>query len=139
MNKAQKILRIAIWIAVFGILGTIVYVGTRQFALGPEIEIYSPTAGESTTTPLINVSGHAVRISFIYLNDAPIYTDEKGDFQAKLLAYPGYNIIKLRAEDRFKRTVEDRVDFIYKETKTTKIKPIISEVATTSPETKLSE
>ena len=65
------------------------------------------------TESLIDVAGIATNISAISLNDRPIFIDESGAFSEKLMLYPGYNIIKLRAEDKFGSTVENDLELVY--------------------------
>src|SRR4051812_33151329 len=73
---------------------------------GPQIALASPQNGETTHKSDVDISGIAKNISFISLNDRPIYIDESGNFTEKLLLYPGYNIIKLQARDKFGASVE---------------------------------
>jgi hypothetical protein len=49
------------------------------------------------------------------LYDRPLYTDIKGNFSEKLLLSPGYNIIKIVAEDKFGSKTEERVEVILQE------------------------
>jgi len=82
---------------------------------GPIIEIYSPQNGATYTQTLIEISGRARNISYLNLNDRPIYTDKDGYFKEKLLLLPGYNIIKLDARDKFKTYTEKKLELILKE------------------------
>lgn len=80
---------------------------------GPQIALAHVTNGETVHQSDIDISGVAKNISFISLNDRPIYTDESGNFTEKLLLYPGYNIIKLQARDKFGASVEKHVELVY--------------------------
>lgn len=86
----------------------------KKIVSGPQIAISSPISGQTTHTSDINIKGVAKNISFISLNDRPIYIDESGNFQEKLLLYPGYNIIKLQARDKFGASVEKDLELVYK-------------------------
>lgn len=82
---------------------------------GPVINIYTPINGTTFTQALITVEGSAKNASHISLNDRAIFTDKNGYFQEKLLLSPGYNIIKLDAEDKFKNKTEKRLELVLKE------------------------
>jgi len=87
----------------------------KDFIIGPTITISSPTNGESVGNSLIELKGTAKNISYISVNDRRIFTDEEGVFKEKLLLYPGYNIISVKAEDRFDRNIEKTLELVYKE------------------------
>jgi hypothetical protein len=80
---------------------------------GPKISISSPTTGEVVTHGDVDIAGVATNISAISLNDRPIFIDEAGKFSEKLMLYPGYNIIKLTAQDKFGKKVEKDLELVY--------------------------
>ena len=86
---------------------------SQKIISGPKITIESPTTGQVLTKSDIDISGVATNISAIFLNDRPIFIDESGKFSEKLMLYPGYNIIKLRAEDKFGSQVEKDLELVY--------------------------
>ncbi len=85
----------------------------HNILLGPEIALASPLSGETVTDQTVNISGKAKNISFISLDDRPININESGDFKEKLLLYPGYNIIRLYARDKFGATTEKNIELVY--------------------------
>ena len=103
-------------ILLFGAMALVIigyaYLKTKDYIAGPQIIITSPLNGSSVSNPLIEIVGVAKNISFISLNDRPIFIDEKGNFKEKLLLYPGYNIMSVKAEDRYKRNVEKNLEII---------------------------
>ena len=80
---------------------------------GPKITISSPASGQILTRSDIDIAGVAKNISAISLNDRPIFIDESASFSEKLMLYPGYNIIKLKAEDKFGSKVEKDLELVY--------------------------
>lgn len=80
---------------------------------GPKITVSSPTTGQVIRQSDIDIVGVATNISAISLNDRAIFIDETGKFSEKLMLYPGYNIIKLRAEDKFGSKVEKDLELVY--------------------------
>ncbi len=87
----------------------------QKLLWGPIIEIYTPENGATYSQTLIEIEGRARNISYLNLNDKPIFTDKDGYFKEKLLLSPGYNIIKLDAKDKFKTYREKRLELILKE------------------------
>ena len=87
----------------------------QKILRGPIIEVNSPENATTYNQPLIEVSGRAQNISYLNLNDRPIFTDKDGYFKEKLLLSPGYNIIKLDARDKFKKYTEKKLELILKE------------------------
>jgi hypothetical protein len=87
----------------------------QKMIRGPIIDIYTPENGATYSQVLIEISGRARNISYLNLNDRPIFTDKNGYFTEKLLLSPGYNIIKLDARDKFKNYTEKKLEIILKE------------------------
>lgn len=101
---------------------------------GPSIKITSPANFTTLTTDSFILQGKALRISTIWLNDRKMYISEQGDFKEKLLLSPGYTIITLRAEDRFGRTVEKKLN-LWRAEREEEIEFISSETIATSTAT----
>ena len=87
---------------------------TRELRLGPQITIDTPSDRISTTDKIVKVRGNAHNISFITLNDRQIFVDAEGVFDEEILMYPGYNIISVKVQDRFKRIREKRMEVFLK-------------------------
>ena len=85
----------------------------RNLIRGPEISVTSPTDGDSQVSPIATVSGTTANITHISLDDRPIFVDKFGNFSQELLLQPGYNIIKLEAQDRFGRTTRKLIALNY--------------------------
>lgn len=90
------------------------YNRSKDFITGPTIEILSPKTGIGVSESLLEVKGTANNISYISINDRQIFTDENGNFKEKLLLFPGYNIISVKASDKFDRKTEKTLEIIYK-------------------------
>ena len=85
----------------------------RNLIIGPRIILSTPQNGENVLNPLVIVSGSAVNITYISLNDRQIFVDDQGNFSEKLLVPPGYTIIKLEARDKFGRTTTKLIELNY--------------------------
>ena len=116
MNQnARSKLKIAMF-SMFGmiILGYSLFQAQKLIS-GPIIDIYTPQNGTTYSQTLIEISGRAKNASYLNLNNRPIFTDKDGYFKEKLLLFPGYNIIKLDAQDKFKHYTEKKLELILKE------------------------
>lgn len=86
------------------------YFVLEDFVRGPRIMLSSPENGTSTTTPVVAIVGRAVHVSNLTINDDTAPLDLDGNFYRRLILAPGYNIMKVTAMDRYKRTVEEVVE-----------------------------
>jgi hypothetical protein len=86
----------------------------RIFIAGPEIIVTSPQNGETTDKDLVEITGKAENVDFISLNDRSIFLDNDGNFKEFLLLSSGYNIIVIKAQDKFKRSISKKLEIIYK-------------------------
>ena len=76
----------------------------------------SPTDGQYLESALIDVKGTANNISFISVDDRPIFLDKTGSFSEKLILSPGYNIMSIKGQDKFGRSIEKRFGLFLKKT-----------------------
>lgn len=86
---------------------------TRNLLSGPELTIKNPAKISLVSEPLIKIEGEVRRVDHLNLNDNKIFADSSGHFSEELLLYPGYNIIKLEATDRFGRRVSRFLELNY--------------------------
>ncbi len=94
---------IFVLIAVFAIYG---FYRAREFMAGPEVALNEPRDGQLFKNSFVRVSGEAKNIASISLDGNRIFIDEKGLFKENLLLARGYNIIEVRAVDKFGKEVK---------------------------------
>jgi hypothetical protein len=113
-EKTKKIIVSSI-ITIFVLIVTI-YTGfeIRRYVTGPEIKITSPLTGSLTNESLIEITGKAINISEVKVNDNKIYMDEEGNFTQKVLLSTGYNVLKVSGVDKFQRETEQILEVTYK-------------------------
>ncbi len=109
----KTILKIILIIGIILIIIGYSYYKSKNFVIGPSIIIKSPQNGITVSRSLIEIRGTAKNISYISIDDRQIFTNEKGDFKNKLLLFPGYNIISIKARDIFNRTIQKTIELIY--------------------------
>lgn len=114
---------IKLFLIIFSILLLVSYgiFNARNLILGPSIEIFSPASLQiETEENTITIKGRAKNIVYLSLNERPISVDTEGLFEEKLLLSPWFNIIEIKARDRFKKEVCKTIKIYYKQSTTTK-------------------
>lgn len=98
------------------VLVVLVYAATKSINLlsGPELTLEKPINGETVSSDLLTIEGTARNIAFLTLNDRRIFVNDTGVIFDQLLLYEGYNIITLKAEDKFGRETSLIREVIYK-------------------------
>jgi hypothetical protein len=85
-----------------------------NYATGPQILLTSPPNGAVVSESLITIIGQGKNTKIITLNDRPVVVDETGHFSENILLSYGYNVLELKAEDRFGKKTEERLQIVYK-------------------------
>ncbi len=86
----------------------------RRYLEGPTIEISSPSPYESVEGPEVTVRGFGKNLSYLYINGAQAYLNEKGELIWVYTPPRGYTTLQARATDRFGREVSVSIPFIVK-------------------------
>ncbi|OHA38666.1 MAG: hypothetical protein A3G52_04305 [Candidatus Taylorbacteria bacterium RIFCSPLOWO2_12_FULL_43_20] len=105
-------LRVCVIVVVVFVISTYVFFRTKDMARGATITILEPQTG-AARSPALDVRGKITRSSAVFMNDRKIYLDETGNFKEVVVLSPGYNIITIRAEDRFGRRKEKKLELVY--------------------------
>ncbi|HZS43138.1 MAG TPA: hypothetical protein VFA52_02885 [Candidatus Paceibacterota bacterium] len=100
-RDAKHLFRTSVVVLLFIIILSYAFFQARKILEGPEIIINNPKNGQTVTDSFLSIDGVAKNINAISLDDRPIFIDEAGNFHEKLLLYPGYNIMKFEARDKF--------------------------------------
>ncbi len=113
-HKTRRYIKLLI-----AIILVVVFVGytlyeIQKVVLGPRIEILSPQNGSLISSSFTEIVGKAKNITEISLNDRKIYIDEEGSFKEDLLLSYGYNVLIIKASDKFGRKTEKVLEVIYK-------------------------
>ena len=85
---------------------------SKKIISGPQITIQSPKTTNANGSA-VDVQGVVKNVSVVTLNDRMIPIDEAGQFKEKVLLYPGYNVIKVEAKDKFGSTVTKELQVVY--------------------------
>ncbi len=113
---SRSIIKWVVALVSLSILSFYAYFQAQSLLQGPKLEITSPQNGATiaSSSPEIVVKGSAHNISFITINGLQIFTDEGGDFARTLLLSPGYNIITIEVQDKFKRSISKQLQLVVK-------------------------
>lgn len=120
MNPSlKKILQIA-GFSVFFIL-IFIYAFFRSYDLVFGVKIKNvdlnglpAQSGATVTSDVIKVTGNAKNAIFLSLDDREISVDQQGNFNETIALLPGYNIISIRAQDKFGYVDEKNYKLMYR-------------------------
>ena len=115
MKLIQNKTGIFFFIIVLLLTSCYTYYQTKGFAQGPVLEISEPINGTSYKNNSVTIKGYTKNISYISINDRQVFVDEKGYLNEKILLSSGYNIIKVKASDKYEREIERKLELIYRE------------------------
>ena len=112
-NDLKRVLQIGT-LSIFFIL-IVVYALWRSeyLILGVKITNVNLADGTKVSEGIIEITGNARNATNLILNGREISIDENGNFNETIALLPGYNIISLRAEDKFGYTDEHNYKLIY--------------------------
>lgn len=112
LNKLKPRTIAIVLIALF--IAGYAYFRSEDLIKGPKILIIAPATGAIVVSEDITVTGRAERIANLFMNDRQIFTDEQGNFSESLLLAYGYNIIEIKAKDKFGRATSRTLELVFK-------------------------
>lgn len=113
ITDTKKILKI-IFFSVF-LLFIVVYTFfvSRNIIFGIKIKDVNLIDGTKVTENITEIKGNAKNAINLTLNDRPISIDQKGDFNETIILSSGYNVINIKAKDKFGNSDEKNYKLIY--------------------------
>jgi hypothetical protein len=111
---SKKILKI-LGFSIFFIL-IIVYAiwGSKDLIWGVKIKNVNLVDGAKVTENIIRLTGNAKNAINLTLNGREISVDQSGNFNETIALLAGYNIINIKAKDKFGYVDEKNYKLIYK-------------------------
>ena len=100
-TSAKKIIKIAGFSIFFILILGYAFFVSRNLIFGVKIRNVNLTDGSRVTDSVISVTGNAKNAIHITLDGREISVDQQGNFSETIALLPGYNIINLRAKDKF--------------------------------------
>lgn len=111
---SKKIIKIGgllfffIFIIIYAILGS------KDLIFGVKIKNVNLTDGATVTENIIKLTGTAKNAINLTLNGREISVDQEGNFNETIALLLGYNIINIKARDKFGYVDEKNYKLIYK-------------------------
>lgn len=87
---------------------------SKDLILGIKIREINIEDGNVTTESIQNITGNAKNAIKITINGREISIDQEGNFNETIALLKGYNIINIRAQDKFGYVDEKNYKLIYK-------------------------
>ncbi len=118
MNQdAKKIVKIGSVSLLFLIIIIFVFIGSRDLIFGVKIknvQIINIMDGSTTPGEIMRITGNAKNAINLSINGRIISIDQQGNFDETIALLLGYNIIDIKAEDKFKNSDEKNYKLILK-------------------------
>ena len=112
-KDAKKILQIAIVSLFFLLIIIFAFVNSMDLMFGVKIKNVNIVDGSKVTDSVIEVTGNAKNAVDITLNGREISIDRAGNFNETIALSSGYNIITIKAVDKFGKSDEKDYQLIY--------------------------
>ena len=111
-KDAKFYLRLTLYFALAISIIAYSYLRTRDLVRGVSIVIYEPLNYSAFVQSAVEIKGKITKSTAVFLNDRKIFLDEEGNFKETVLLSPGYNIVTVRANDRFQRELQKKLELV---------------------------
>jgi hypothetical protein len=118
-TNAKKIATIAGLFSFFILLAGYAFFVSRDLIFGVQIRNVKINGMPAVTRAavaenVLTVAGNAQNAIHLLLDDREISVDQKGNFTETIALLPGYNILTIRAQDKFGYVDEKNYQLIYR-------------------------
>lgn len=104
----------------FGSIGTLflfilifAFFRSKDLIFGVKIKNVSIINGATESSNVLKVTGNAKNATLLSLNGREISLDQNGNFDETIILLKGYNIVTIKALDKFKHGDEKNYQLIY--------------------------
>lgn len=111
-HRTERILKWGPWGIFFIFIILYAFFGAKDLILGIKIKKVSITDGATVEEGILGITGVAKGAVNLTVNDREITIDQKGNFDDTVALLPGYNIITIKALDKFGYTDEKNYKLI---------------------------
>lgn len=109
----KKILQLASLCVFFLLIIFYAFFVSRDLIFGVKIRNVNIVDGSTVTNNIIKLTGNAKNAIKLTLDGREISVDQQGNFNETIALLSGYNIINLKAQDKFGNTDEKNYKLIY--------------------------
>ena len=114
MNKdVKKIVKIGIFSVFFLLIAVFIFINSMDLIFGVKIKNVNIVDGAKVTNNILEITGIAKNAVNLTLNDREISIDKNGNFNESIILSLGYNIITIKAKDKFGNIDEKNYKLIY--------------------------
>jgi len=99
--RLQKILKMTALIALFVLILVYSFFKTRDLFFGLRLVVSGIADNQSYSDPVLEITGQAKKAKELTINGDEIFVSPEGNFRDLRILLPGYNIITIKAKDRF--------------------------------------
>jgi hypothetical protein len=100
-SNAKKIFQITGFSLFFILIVAFAFFGAKDIIFGVKIKNVNLVDGSTVTSDTVDLTGTARNAINLTLNGREISVDQKGNFNETIALLPGYNIINIKAKDKF--------------------------------------
>jgi hypothetical protein len=105
-TNIKKIIKITSLSVLFLFIIIYAFFNSRDLIFGVKIKNVNITDGQKITDNTINITGNAEHAIELTINGREISMDQQGNFNETIALFSGYNVIDIRAIDKFKKSDE---------------------------------
>lgn len=114
MNQdTKKLVKIVLVSLFFLFIILYAFFTSKDLIFGVKIKDVNLIDGTKVNTEILNVTGNAKHAIKLKLNEREISVDQKGNFNETISLFSGYNIINIKAEDKFGHMDQKNYKLIY--------------------------
>ncbi|MFA6000339.1 MAG: hypothetical protein WC783_05205 [Candidatus Paceibacterota bacterium] len=100
-SDAKKIAKISLFSLFFLFIIIYAFFTSKDLLFGVKITNVNITDGVKVTENVLEIKGNARNAVNLTLNGREISIDKQGNFNETIILLPGYNIVNIRAKDKF--------------------------------------
>lgn len=112
-TDAKKILKIASLSALLLFIIIYGFFRSKDLIFGVKIKDVNLIDGTKMAENVVKITGNARNAIDLTLNDRPISVDQQGNFDETIILLSGYNVVDIRAKDKFGNSDEKNYKLIY--------------------------
>jgi hypothetical protein len=112
-QDAKKIIKIASVSILFIFIVLYAFFRSKDLIFGVQIKNVNIVDGAKVTNNIMNITGTAKNATDLTLDGREISVDQQGNFNETIALLPGYNVIDIKAQDKFGHVDEKNYKVIY--------------------------
>ena len=114
MSSSKQKFKYGLVGVLFAVIAVYALFTAKDLIFGIKIKVNNLKQGEVVNDPLLKLSGIANHASELSINNNKVFLDRVGTFTDSLLLAPGYNIITVKAKDKFGKETEKSFQVVLK-------------------------